>query len=62
MTEWNATAYNRLSNPMQNWGETIVAQLPLTGDETVLDLGCGSGRLTELLLRRLPRGRFRVQG
>ena len=56
MTEWNATAYNRLSNPMQNWGETIVAQLPLTGDETALDLGCGSGRLTEFLLRRLPRG------
>jgi trans-aconitate 2-methyltransferase len=57
MTEWNATAYTRLSNPMQNWGETIVADLPLRGDETALDLGCGSGRLTEFLLRRLPRGR-----
>jgi trans-aconitate 2-methyltransferase len=57
MTEWNANAYNRLSNPMQTWGETIVAQLPLRGDETAMDLGCGSGRLTEFLLRRLPRGR-----
>jgi trans-aconitate 2-methyltransferase len=56
MTEWNATAYNRLSNPMQGWGETIVEQLALRGDETALDLGCGSGRLTEFLLERLPRG------
>jgi trans-aconitate 2-methyltransferase len=56
MTEWDATAYRRLSNPMQTWGEAIVAQLPLRGDETALDLGCGDGRLTEFLLRRLPEG------
>src|SRR5579859_7464060 len=55
--EWNARAYNRLNNPMQTWGEAIVEQLSLRGDETALDLGCGSGRLTEFLLRRLPRGR-----
>jgi trans-aconitate methyltransferase len=42
---------------MQSWGETIVARLDLRGDETALDLGCGSGRLTELLAERLPRGR-----
>src|SRR5579859_7890256 len=55
--EWNARAYHRLSNPMQTWGEAIVERLALRGDETALDLGCGSGRLTEFLLRRLPRGR-----
>jgi trans-aconitate 2-methyltransferase len=55
--EWNAHAYTRLSNPMQTWGEAILEGLELRGDETALDLGCGSGRLTEFLLRRLPRGR-----
>jgi SAM-dependent methyltransferase len=57
MAEWNAQAYNRLSNPMQVWGEAIIERLSLEGDETALDLGCGSGRLTEFLVRRLPRGR-----
>lgn len=55
--EWDAQAYNRLSNPMQTWGEHVVAGLALRGDETALDLGCGSGRLTDFLLRKLPRGR-----
>jgi trans-aconitate 2-methyltransferase len=31
--------------------------MPLAGDEIVLDAGCGSGRVTELLATRLPRGR-----
>src|SRR5947207_11387412 len=54
--EWDARAYHRLSNPMQTWGEAIVERLSLRGDETALDLGCGDGRLTQFLLRRLPRG------
>jgi trans-aconitate 2-methyltransferase len=57
LTEWNAGAYNRLNSAMQTWGEVMVERLSLRGDETALDLGCGSGRLTEFLLRRLPRGR-----
>ena len=36
--------------------EAVLERLPLRGDETVLDAGCGSGRVTEMLLERLPRG------
>jgi trans-aconitate 2-methyltransferase len=35
----------------------VVDRLPLEGHETVLDAGCGSGRVTEQLLERLPEGR-----
>ena len=56
MREWNAGVYHRVSNPHLEWGLPVLDRLPLAGDETVLDIGCGTGRLTEKLLDRLPRG------
>jgi trans-aconitate 2-methyltransferase len=35
----------------------VLERLDLQGSETVLDAGCGSGRVTEALIARLPRGR-----
>ena len=55
--DWNATSYDRVADPQTRWGAEVVERLPLEGDETVLDAGCGTGRVTELLLARLPRGR-----
>ena len=49
--------YDRVADPMTRWGEAVLDRLPLAGDERVLDAGCGSGRVTELLAGRLPRGR-----
>ena len=57
MREWNADVYHRVSEPQLRWGVSVLDRLPLEGDEVVLDVGCGTGRLTELLLDRLPRGR-----
>jgi trans-aconitate 2-methyltransferase len=53
---WDAASYDRLSNPQVAMARRVLERLPLEGDETVLDAGCGSGRVTELLLERLPRG------
>jgi len=54
--DWDAATYDRVSAPQVEWAERVLARLPLRGDETVLDAGCGSGRVTRMLLERLPRG------
>jgi trans-aconitate 2-methyltransferase len=53
---WDAETYDRVSNVQVEWARKVLARLPLTGDETVLDAGCGTGRVTALLLERLPEG------
>lgn len=55
-SEWDAATYDRISDPMTRWGTGVLDRLPLVGNETVLDAGCGSGRVTEQLLDRLPDG------
>ncbi len=60
--EWDAAAYDRLPIPMTAWGETVLGWLDLTGDERVLDAGCGTGKVTALLRDRLPRGDGRRAG
>src|SRR5918998_3727751 len=57
LEEWDAASYHRVSEPQFAWGMAVLERLALRGDETVLDAGCGSGRLTAELLRRLPGGR-----
>lgn len=61
--EWDAEEYEHLARPQDSWGLRILAMLSLDGDETVLEAGCGTGRDTARLLRRLPKGRvFALDG
>ena len=55
--EWDGSVYDRISAPMEALGRAVLDRLELGGEETVIDAGCGSGRVTEALLARLPRGR-----
>jgi len=55
--DWDAATYDRVAEPQTRWGRVVLERLPLDGDERVLDAGCGTGRVTAMLLERLPRGR-----
>ena len=55
--EWDAETYDAVADPQFAWGVEVLGRLELEGNETVLDAGAGSGRVTEMLLERLPSGR-----
>jgi trans-aconitate 2-methyltransferase len=54
--DWDAASYQRVSLPHEEWARSILDRLELSGEETVLDAGCGSGRVTSLLIEHLPGG------
>lgn len=57
LLEWDAATYDSLPLPHVRWGAGVIERLELRGDETVVDLGCGTGRDTERLLTELLGGR-----
>ena len=57
MADWNAERYHAVSTPQQAWGRRILDRLALQGVEHVLDIGCGTGRVTSEIAARVPAGR-----
>lgn len=55
--EWDAETYDEVSTPQLSWGIEVLERTELRGDELAIDAGCGSGRVTEELLKRLPEGK-----
>ena len=55
--DWNAARYHEISTPQQLWGARLLDRLAVNGAEHALDVGCGTGRLTALLARRMSAGR-----
>lgn len=55
--DWDADTYQRVSIPHEEWANAVLDRLALAGGETVLDAGCGSGRVTGLVIERLPTGK-----
>lgn len=56
MVKWNPRDYAANSAAQEAWARELIGRLQLRGDESVLDVGCGDGRITALLARALPRG------
>lgn len=57
-TSWDAEVYDRIGTPMRGWAQAVIDDLGLRGEETVLDAGCGAGKVTLDLLQKLPRGKI----
>lgn len=55
---WDAATYHKVSDPQHSWGMELAGRFDWRGDETVLDAGCGSGRVAAELLELIPRGRL----
>lgn len=53
---WNALDYAQNSQAQQQWAKELMALLQLIGSETVLDLGCGDGKVTAEIAKIVNRG------
>ncbi len=56
MTEWNAPGYTRIAGLQEAMAAEVLALLKLKGNERVLDLGCGNGKVTAEIAARVPNG------
>jgi trans-aconitate 2-methyltransferase len=53
---WDAADYASHSASQFRWAQELIEKLQLAGNEAVLDIGCGDGRVTAEIARRLPHG------
>ena len=53
---WNPADYAANSAAQLAWARELISSLHLCGDERLLDVGCGDGKITAELARTLPRG------
>jgi trans-aconitate methyltransferase len=56
MYKWNAEDYYKNSANQQRWAREVIAKLDLKGNERVLDIGCGDGKITAEIASYLPNG------
>jgi trans-aconitate 2-methyltransferase len=53
---WNADDYAKHSSSQYEWAKELIPKLKLSGNEALLDIGCGDGKITAVLAKSLPSG------
>lgn len=56
IAKWNAADYAANSVVQQTWARELIARLGLRGNERILDIGCGDGKVTAEIAREIPNG------
>ncbi|MDQ6724332.1 MAG: methyltransferase domain-containing protein [Thermoproteota archaeon] len=54
---WDAETYDKVSDIHEVWARKIISSKTCTGKETIMDAGCGSGRITKILIEIVPFGK-----
>ena len=54
---WNAADYAKNSANQYAWAKELIVKLEPNGNETLLDIGCGDGKITAEIAKCLPNGR-----
>ena len=53
---WDAKDYAKNSQNQYQWAKELFPKLKLTGNENLLDIGCGDGKITAELAKCIPNG------
>ncbi|HEY9808688.1 MAG TPA: methyltransferase domain-containing protein [Halomicronema sp.] len=56
MFKWNPEDYAKNSAAQLSWARELIGRLNLTGNERILDVGCGEGKITAEISRALSTG------
>ncbi len=56
MHKWNPEAYERISLEHKRWAEEAISKIRIKGNERVLDIGCGDGKITAYIASLVPEG------
>lgn len=56
--DWDAGEYDAVARVQERWGRELIARIEWSGEESVLDAGCGSGQLLPYLAEKIPHGRL----
>lgn len=57
MHKWDPIDYDKSSSAQFKWAMDLLSKLDFRGDESVLDIGCGDGKVTAGIAARVPNGK-----
>jgi len=54
--KWNSEYYKEHSDPQEQSALSVLDKIKFKGNESILDIGCGDGKITANIANRIPKG------